>query len=58
MDRERTKAAMDRLFRDMAGAMSAGMVYVGIRTGLFRALQGAGPMRLSGKDPSGKRRRA
>ena len=46
MDRERTKAAMDRLFRDMAGAMSAGMVYVGIRTGLFRALQGAGPLRL------------
>jgi 2-polyprenyl-3-methyl-5-hydroxy-6-metoxy-1,4-benzoquinol methylase len=46
MDREKTKAAMDRLFRDMAGAMSAGMVYVGIRTGLFRAMQGAGPMRL------------
>jgi ubiquinone/menaquinone biosynthesis C-methylase UbiE len=46
MDREKTKAAMDRLFRDMAGAMSAGMVYVGTRTGLFRAMQGAGPMRL------------
>lgn len=29
----------------MAGAMSAGMVYVGTRTGLFRAMQGKGPMR-------------
>src|SRR5262245_57477477 len=46
MDREKTKAAVEHIFRDMAGAMSAGMVYVGTRTGLFRAMQGAGPMRL------------
>ena len=46
MDREKTKAALEHVFRDMAGAMSAGMVYVGTRTGLFRAMQGAGPMRL------------
>jgi len=46
MDREKTKAALEHVFRDMAGAMSAGMVYVGVRTGLFRAMQGAGPMRL------------
>ena len=46
MDREKTKAAVDQIFRDMAGAMTAGMVFVGTRTGLFRALQGAGPMRL------------
>ena len=46
MDREKTKAALEHVFRDMAGAMSAGMVYVGARTGLFRAMQGAGPMRL------------
>jgi 2-polyprenyl-3-methyl-5-hydroxy-6-metoxy-1,4-benzoquinol methylase len=32
------------VFRDMAGAMSAGMVYVGVRTGLWRAMQGKGPM--------------
>ena len=46
MDREKTRLAADKLFRDMAGAMSAGMVYVGTRTGLFRAMQGKGPMSL------------
>jgi len=30
----------------MAGAMSAGMAYVGSRAGLFRAMQGKGAMRL------------
>jgi 2-polyprenyl-3-methyl-5-hydroxy-6-metoxy-1,4-benzoquinol methylase len=45
MDREKTKAAAEQLFRDMAGAMTAGMVYVGTRTGLFRAMRGKGPMR-------------
>ena len=41
----------------MAGAMTAGMVYVGIRTGLWKALQGKGPKRaaevvkLSGLQP-------
>lgn len=30
----------------MAGAMTAGMVYVGTQTGLFRAMQGKGAMRL------------
>jgi 2-polyprenyl-3-methyl-5-hydroxy-6-metoxy-1,4-benzoquinol methylase len=33
------------VFRDMAGAMAAGMAYVGTRTGLFRAMQGKGAMR-------------
>jgi ubiquinone/menaquinone biosynthesis C-methylase UbiE len=46
MDREKTKLVAEKLFRDMAGAMTAGMVYVGTRTGLFRAMQGKGPMRL------------
>jgi ubiquinone/menaquinone biosynthesis C-methylase UbiE len=46
MDRERAKQAADKLFRDMAGAMSSGMVYVGTRTGLFRAMQDRGPMSL------------
>ncbi len=46
MDREKARLAADKLFRDMAGAMSAGMVYVGTRTGLFRAMQGKGPMGL------------
>jgi ubiquinone/menaquinone biosynthesis C-methylase UbiE len=46
MDREKTRSVAEQIFRDMAGAMTAGMVYVGTRTGLFRAMQGAGPMSL------------
>jgi 2-polyprenyl-3-methyl-5-hydroxy-6-metoxy-1,4-benzoquinol methylase len=44
MDKEKVRAAVDHVFRDMAGAMAAGMAYVGTRTGLFRAMQGKGPM--------------
>ena len=46
MDREKTKRVAEQVFRDMAGAMTAGMVYVGTRTGLFRAMQGKGALRL------------
>jgi len=46
VDREKSKLALDRVLRDMAGAMSAGMAFVGTRTGLFRAMQGQGPMRV------------
>lgn len=46
MDKEKAKQAVDRVFRDMAGAMTAGMAFVGTRTGLFRAMQGKGPMTL------------
>jgi len=46
VDREKSKAALDQVFRDMAGAMTAGMAFVGTRAGLFRAMQGKGPMRL------------
>jgi 2-polyprenyl-3-methyl-5-hydroxy-6-metoxy-1,4-benzoquinol methylase len=35
------------VFRDMAGAMTAGMVYVGIKTGLWKTLQGRGGMTAS-----------
>jgi len=44
MDKEKTRRAIDQVFRDMAGAMSAGMALVGTRTGLFRAMAGKGPM--------------
>ena len=44
MDKEKVKLAVDQVFRDMAGAMTAGMAFVGTRTGLFRAMQGKGPM--------------
>ncbi|HEX9398328.1 MAG TPA: class I SAM-dependent methyltransferase [Burkholderiales bacterium] len=46
MDKDKVKQAVEHVFRDMAGAMSAGMAYVGTRAGLFRAMQGKGPMRL------------
>ena len=45
MDKDRTKAFADKVFADMAGAMTAGMGYVGVKTGLFRAMAGKGPMR-------------
>jgi SAM-dependent methyltransferase len=46
MDKERQKQAIDRVLRDMAGAMTAGLALVGTRTGLFRAMAGKGPMTL------------
>ena len=57
IDKEKAKQALDKLFGDMAGAMTAGMVYVGVKTGLFRsmangkALRGAEVARLSGLQP-------
>ncbi len=44
MDKDRVKAFADRAFADMAGAMTAGMAYLGVKTGLFRAMSGKGPM--------------
>lgn len=46
MDKERQKQAIDRVLRDMAGAMAAGLALVGTRTGLFRAMAGKGAMTL------------
>ena len=44
MDKEKLKTFTNHVFRDMAGAMSAGLGYLGVRTGLFKAMQGQGPM--------------
>jgi len=44
MDKEKTRQAIDQVFRDMAGAMAAGMALVGTRTGLFRAMAGKGAL--------------
>ena len=41
---DKVKAVADQVFRDMAGAMTAGLCYVGCTTGLFDAMAGAGPM--------------
>ena len=46
MNKERQKQAIDRVLRDMAGAMTAGLAFVGTRTGLFRAMAGKGAMTL------------
>lgn len=48
MDKNRVKAFADRAFTDMAGAMTAGMAYVGVKTGLFRAMAGKPPMTAAG----------
>ena len=46
MDKDKVKNFADRVFGDMAGAMTAGMGYVGVKTGLFRAMAGKGAMKV------------
>jgi ubiquinone/menaquinone biosynthesis C-methylase UbiE len=46
MDKKRVKAFSEQVFDDMAGAMTAGLGFVGVKTGLFRAMAGKGPMTL------------
>jgi 2-polyprenyl-3-methyl-5-hydroxy-6-metoxy-1,4-benzoquinol methylase len=57
VSKEQAKQALDKLFGDMAGAMAAGMAYIGVRTGLFKVMAGKGALsasditRLSGLTP-------
>ncbi|HET7096239.1 MAG TPA: class I SAM-dependent methyltransferase [Casimicrobiaceae bacterium] len=44
MNKDRVRAFTDKIFADMASAMSAGLAYVGTKTGLFSAMSGRGPM--------------
>lgn len=44
MDKDRLKSFTGKVFDDMAAAMAVGMVYLGARTGLFRAMAERGPM--------------
>src|SRR5258706_5700782 len=44
MDKDKTRQAVEQVSRDMAGAMTAGMAFVGTRTGLFRAMAGKGAL--------------
>ena len=44
MDKDLVKQFSDKVFTDMAGAMTVGMAYVGAKTGIFRAMAGKGPM--------------
>jgi 2-polyprenyl-3-methyl-5-hydroxy-6-metoxy-1,4-benzoquinol methylase len=45
LDRDKVRGFAEKVYADMAGAMTAGMAYIGTKTGLFRAMAGAGPMR-------------
>jgi 2-polyprenyl-3-methyl-5-hydroxy-6-metoxy-1,4-benzoquinol methylase len=47
VDKEKAKQALDQVFRDMAGAMTAGMVYLGVKTGLFRVMANGKAMAAS-----------
>lgn len=44
MDKERTQRFMQKLVGDIGTAMAGALVFVGDRTGLFRAMAGAGPV--------------
>lgn len=46
MEKERAKAFADKVFGDMAGAMTSGLGFVGVKTGLFRAMAGKGALTL------------
>jgi SAM-dependent methyltransferase len=40
VDKERVKAFAEEVFTDMAGAMTAGLGFIGVKTGLFRSMAG------------------
>lgn len=44
MDKDRIRTFADKVYGDMAGAMAVGMAYVGVKTGLFRAMSGHAAM--------------
>lgn len=46
MDKEKTKKFVNHIFRDMSGAMTAGLAFIGVRTGLFRAMDRQGPLSI------------
>jgi hypothetical protein len=49
MENERVKAFAEKVFGDMAGAMTSGLGFVGVKTGLFRAIAGRGSLTLEGR---------
>ena len=44
MDKDRIRSFADTVYGGMAGAMTMGMAYIGVRKGLFQAMSGKGPM--------------
>lgn len=47
MDKTKLKAFTQQMFELASGAMASGMVYLGLKTGLFDALAGKGPLTLA-----------
>lgn len=47
MDKDRIRQFADCVYRDMAGAMTVGMAYLGTATGLFRAMADRGAMTVA-----------
>ncbi len=45
MNKDKVKGFVDKVYGDMAGAMTVAMAYVGTKTGLFRAMAEKGPLR-------------
>ena len=45
MDKDRIRSFAEQVYDDMAGMMTVGMAYIGVETGLFRAMAGKGSMR-------------
>ena len=44
IDREKVQAIAENVFGLLSGAVMSGMVYLGDRMGLYRALEDAGPL--------------
>ena len=47
MDREKTQQFMMKVIGDVGAGVTAGLVFIGERVGLFQAMAGAGPLRLA-----------
>src|SRR5689334_13645248 len=48
MNKDKVRAFADKVYADTAGAMTAGMAYVGTKLGLFRSMAGKGAMTVAG----------
>ena len=44
MEKNKIKSFVETIFDDMASAMTAGLGYVGVKTGLFKTMQGQGAL--------------
>ncbi len=47
MDKSKVSQFAEQVFKDLAGTMTAGLAYLGVKTGLFGAMAGKGAMTLA-----------